>query len=149
MNDKLDTYKTIDTMGKSQVELILQVYDGAIKAFSDAREQYKDKKLEDGYEQMEKARRFIVHLYTTLNMSEGGEIAANLGRLYSYIITQIDVSEATKDLSRIDDNIKILENLRGSWVALREQERLGDSSGTNAPQSEDYNNAADSFTVSA
>lgn len=124
MDGKLRSYQTAETLGKSQLDLILQVYDGAIGYYRTARDHYAANRLNEGYEQIEKARRCMVHLYTTLDMEAGGEIANNLSRLYSYIISQTDVAQASKDLNRIDDNIKILENLRQSWSALKEQDLI-------------------------
>jgi flagellin-specific chaperone FliS len=76
MDGKLSTYRTIDTLGKSQVDLILQVYDGAIAAFRAAAEHYVSGELQGGYEQLERARKLLVHLYTTLDQGKGGEAPA-------------------------------------------------------------------------
>ena len=62
-------------MGKSPVELVIQVYDGAIASFNQATEHYNQKNLNEGWEQLEKAKKFITHLYTTLDEDKGGEIA--------------------------------------------------------------------------
>ena len=97
MEEKLTTYKTIDTHGKSQVELILQVYDGAIGAFESARKDFEKDYYESGRAQIERARKFVTHLYSTLNPDEGGVVADNLGKIYSYIINQTNVIEAVKD----------------------------------------------------
>jgi flagellar protein FliS len=125
MDAKLGTYKTIDTLGKTPLELIIKVYDGAIQAFRDARKSYEAEEFTQGHEEIEKARRFLVHLYTTLDMEKGGQVAEQLSKLYSYMISQVDVARAAKDLGRIDDNITILENLRASWQALSEQAAAG------------------------
>lgn len=122
MEGKLATYRKVDTLGKSQLDLILQVYDGAIAAFSAAGEFYKAKDYQSGYEQLEKAKRCVTHLYTTLNPERGGKIAENLGKLYAFIINQTNMAAATKDLSMIDDNISILDNVRLGWLELKQQE---------------------------
>lgn len=119
MNDKLDTYRTIDTLGKSQLDLVIKVYDGAIAAFNSAGKSYNTNDNETGFEQMEKARKFITHLYTNLNNEEGGQIAENLGRLYAFIISQSYVAEATKDSKLIDDIISILQELRSGWAGIQ------------------------------
>ncbi|MEW5993161.1 MAG: flagellar export chaperone FliS [Candidatus Zixiibacteriota bacterium] len=123
MNDKLTAYRTAATLGKSQLDLIIQVYDGAIGAFKAAATSYQNDNSRAGYEQLQKARRFVTHLYTTLNIETGGEIARNLGRLYGFVLNQTSVAEATKDLSVIDDNISILKNLRHGWMELRDREK--------------------------
>lgn len=108
-------------MGKSPIELVIQVYDGAITAYNQASEFYNQQKLNEGWEQLEKAKKFITHLYTTLDTDKGGEIAENLGKIYSFMINQTDTVEATKDIKLIKDNIKILKNLREGWVGAKEK----------------------------
>ncbi len=122
MDAKVESYRTTETLGKSQLELILQVYDGAIKAFKTAREHYQNNNNDDGYEQIQKARKFVTHLFTTLNTEKGGDIAHNLGKLYTVILCQIDTIEASKDLALIDNNVQLLSNLREGWVGLRDQQ---------------------------
>jgi flagellar protein FliS len=126
MDGTLATYRAVDTHGKSQLELILQVYDGALSAYREAARCYEKQDLSAGYESLEKAKRFVVHLYTTLDPEKGGEIAEQLGKLYAYVVNQTNVVEATKDLSLIDDIISVLENLRLGWAGLKEQETSSD-----------------------
>ena len=122
MDGKLNTYQQVETSTKSQLDLILKVYDGAIKSFKDASDHYKNEKFNEGYEQLEKSRKFLTHLYTTLDMDKGGEIAQNLGQLYVYMINQVNVAEATKDLKLIKENIDILNNIRYGWKRLKDDE---------------------------
>ncbi len=125
MEGKLSTYRKVETLGKSQLDLIIQVYDGALAAFRAARNAYEANDAEEGYQQLQKAKRFVTHLYTTLNPEQGGEIAENLGKLYTFILNQVSVAEATKDLTIIDDNINILNNVRLGWVELKRREGNG------------------------
>jgi len=117
-----ETYRVQDTHGKSQLDLIIQVYDGAIAAYRAAAECYRKEDYQAGYRQIEKGKNFVVHLYTTLDNDQGGQVADNLAKLYSFIVAQTSVVEATKDLSEIDDIITVLTNLRDGWSALKQQE---------------------------
>jgi len=119
--NKLATYRAVDTLSKSQLDLILQVYDGAIAAFRAAATAYQNNDYQEGRRQLERAKRFVTHLYTTLDMNAGGDLAEKLAMLYVYIINQIDLAMATKDLSVIDDNITVLDNVRQGWLALKQQ----------------------------
>jgi flagellar protein FliS len=121
MKKNLQSYRTVDTLGKSQLDLILQVYAGALNSFAGARAHYEKEEYNAGYEELEKAKRFLTHLYTTLNPDEGGEVAENLGKLYAFLVNQIQVVQATKELKLIDDSIQILKNLREGWEELKGQ----------------------------
>lgn len=125
MNKNLKAYESTSTLGLSQLDLILKVYDGAIGAFTDASEFYSKNELNAGYEKMEKAKKFVTHLYTTLDPENGGEIAERLGKIYAFVLNQTDIAQATKDLQIIDDNIKVLKNVREGWQGLRDQQNNG------------------------
>ena len=120
MEGKVETYRRVDTLGKSQLDLILQVYDGALKSLNRARENYEKEDFQTGYEDMERAKKFVTHLYTTLDLEKGGEVAANLSRLYAYVITQSYIVQATKDLEQLEAINGVLRNLREGWAGLRE-----------------------------
>ena len=113
MNQKLQNYQAIDTLGKSMPELIIKVYDGAIYNFAKAIEFYKADNFQDGYDSMEGAKKFIVHLYTSLDKKRGGEIAENLSKLYAYIVERISFVEATKDIASIGLHTYIEQCQRG------------------------------------
>lgn len=122
MDGSLKSYEAVDTLGKSQLELVIKVYDGALNSLRAGAECYKSEKLQEGYEHLEKAKTFVVHLYTTLDLEKGGEVAANLSKLYSFVVSQIDIIEATKDLSILDDIISVLTSLKSGWSELKQQE---------------------------
>lgn len=121
MTTKVAAYQKADIIGKTQLDLVVQVYDGAIAAYRAAGEAYSKSDNNSGYEHMERAKRFVTHLYTTLDMDKGGEIADQLSKLYAFVISQTNLAQATKDLTQIDDNISILNNLRSGWMGLKEQ----------------------------
>jgi flagellar protein FliS len=105
-------------MGKSQLELILQVYDGAIKAYRSAADRFRAQDKAGGRQELERGRRFLVHLYTTLDPEKGGEIAANLSKLYTHAICQTMSAEATGDAATVDEIMTVLNNLRAGWEGL-------------------------------
>ena len=146
MAGKVTEYQRNDTLGKSQLDLVIKVYDGAINAFKTAKKNYLDNEPQKGYEQLEKVRNFITHLYTTLDFKQGGEIAEQLSKLYVFILTQLDVIEGTKDLKKIDDNIRILNNLRSGWAGIKQQ---GAEVQKNEPAEESIPAASGQFTTSA
>ena len=121
MNSKANAYQQADILGRSQLDLIIRVYDGIIKAFSDARAAFERADNATAYEQLERAKKFLTHLYTTLDTERGGEIAEQLGEMYAFVINEVNVIEAVKDPARIDDNMTIVNNLRMGWVDLKNQ----------------------------
>lgn len=135
MDGKIAAYRTADTMGKSQIDLILMVYEGALKALRTAIAKYQDNDAEAGYEQLQQAKRFVTHLYTTLDKDKGGEVAENLAKMYVWVISQVCVIEATKDIEQIQACIKVMDNLRSGWADLKVQQ-AGETTSDAAPVEE-------------
>jgi len=129
--DATSAYRKTDTQGKSQLDLVIQVYDGALDAYREAKDCYQRENFQEGYERLEKGKRFLVHLFTTLDFDRGGEVAQQLGQLYSFCINETNVLEATKETAKIDDIINVLNNLREGWSGLRRQQA---ESGQTPPQ---------------
>ncbi|MCM2272079.1 MAG: flagellar protein FliS [candidate division Zixibacteria bacterium] len=123
MNEQIKSYRQVDTVGKSQIDLIMQVYSGAIQSLAAGREHYGAGEFDAGYLQLERSRKFLTHLYTTLDFEQGGEVAQNLGKLYAFCMNEFDVIEATKEISRIDSCIKVLETLKQGWEQIRQDSR--------------------------
>ena len=142
MEGNVKAYQTSDTLGKSQIDLVIKVYDGALAAFRQAKAEFSNEKAENGRQEIDKAKKFITHLYTTLDMEKGGEIAEQLSKLYSFVLNQTNIIEATKDLKMIDDNIVVLDNLRQGWIALKDQVKTANKESQPVKSS-------DSFTTSA
>jgi len=121
MNKKIMNYQAADTLGRSSVELVVKVYDGAIGSLRQAAEAYSNEDFQKGYEFIEKAKRFVVHLYTTLDEEKGQDVARNLSQLYAYVIEKMNIVQATKDLGLINESISVLGNVRSGWEQLAEQ----------------------------
>jgi flagellar protein FliS len=127
MNKGFSTYQENSTMGMSQLDLILMVYRGAISLLDQAKSDFSAQQFTSGRTACDKARKCIVHLYTTLDMEQGGEIAQNLGRLYAYMIEQLDVAVASKSEELLDSIIGFLKTIKEGWDGLKEQEPTTDS----------------------
>ncbi len=120
MDEKVQAYQTADTLGMSQIDLIIKVYDGAIASYKRTSQLFSKEDFINGREELVKAKKFVTHLYATLDMEKGGDIANQLSNLYAFVVNQTNIIEATKDLKQIDDIINILGNLKQGWVELKQ-----------------------------
>ncbi len=131
MQHAISTYEEVDTLGRSQVELILKIYNATLGSLTKARRSYQESQWQAGYEEIERARKFVVHLYSTLNFDKGGEVATNLGKMYVYLLSEFDAIEATKNLKHLDSCIVVLTNLRAAWDEIgQSSKRVPGRSGT-------------------
>jgi flagellar protein FliS len=118
MHSGLTTYQKAQTEGLSQRDLIVMCYKGAIRYLDEAKGRHQQDDFDGFSELLEKAHRVIFHLYTTLDMESGGEIADHLADLYAFLISQLYLINATKDVDIVDKLIEILSTLRDGWIGL-------------------------------
>ena len=139
MDSRLSAYRRTETLGKSQLDLILQVYDGAVNAYTSAREHFEREEFQSGREALDKAKRFVTHLYTTLDFEKGEEIAQNLGRIYAFVISETDAVQGTKNTKQLDAVISILGNIRSGWAGLGESNtEKQPTSGNRSPEPDKF-----------
>ncbi|MEP7119283.1 MAG: flagellar export chaperone FliS [Acidobacteriota bacterium] len=114
----LSTYRQTQVQSRTPLELVVMLYDGALKFLYLTREAIERRDLAARRDASSRALAIISELQSTLNMAEGGEIAVRLDELYGFVNRRI--LDATKDnaVTPIDDAIRVIENLRGAWVSV-------------------------------
>lgn len=115
----LKSYQTIATHTASRGQLVVMLYDGAIRFLEKALEGFK---YTDPLEfnltinnNILRARDIILELNNSLNLADGGELAATLRRLYFWMNGQLLQSNARKTPDGIHDTIQRLTVLRDAW----------------------------------
>jgi flagellar protein FliS len=111
-------YREEQVNGLSQKDLILMLYDGAIKFSSEAKEAMQSKDYVQSYRSVIRARDIITELLRILNVEKGGDVARNLQRLYVYMIGRLIEVNFTKETRLLDNVLYILRDLRSAWAAI-------------------------------
>ncbi|MDR0330218.1 MAG: flagellar export chaperone FliS [Chitinispirillales bacterium] len=110
-------YKGAQTETKDQGKLILVTYDIAIKHAKLALEVFDDKKkIEERAKHIFKIQDALEELQIALNMDAGGEIAANLFQLYTYMYNVTVEANIRTDKTKIEEVLQYLETLREAWA---------------------------------
>jgi flagellar protein FliS len=107
----LQTQVTTTTQG----ELLLLLYDGAIKFLTQAKDKIAERDYAGKGILISKALDIVNELDASLNMEKGGELAQNLHKLYFYCSTRLLNANLKMDVAFIDEVIKILSGLRGAY----------------------------------
>jgi flagellar protein FliS len=118
MRSELATYQKNQVAGMSQRDLILLLYNGAIKFLEEARSELDNERTGAFADKVERVHRIIYHLYTSLDFDKGKEIAEKLGQLYSFVISQLYMLNSTRNVEIIDDISMILADLRDGWRGI-------------------------------
>ncbi|MBI5868492.1 MAG: flagellar export chaperone FliS [candidate division Zixibacteria bacterium] len=120
-SNTLAEYRRTQVMGMSQSQLVVMLYQGAIRYLREAIEEVSSGRYDRSWKKFDQARRIVVHLYGTLDPA-GGELTNKLSALYAFVIDQITIANARRDLKCANDCIQILTNLKEGWEQLATQE---------------------------
>jgi flagellar protein FliS len=98
------------------MELVVMLYDGALRFLAAAREAHGRRDLIARGNALSRALAIIAELQSTLNLKEGGAIAEELDRLYSYITWRLMDVNVKQDGTALDEAHKLLSTLSDAWA---------------------------------
>src|SRR5262249_4553559 len=109
---KLDAYRQTEAQSRTPLELVGMLYDGGLKFMAAAREAIERRDLPARREALSRTMAIVSELQNTLNMDQGGEVAASLDRLYNYAHQRLLEAAMHNDVRAIDDVRRVFEILR-------------------------------------
>jgi len=114
-------YQTQQIMTASPAMLVFMLFEKAISCLKEAIKAIENNEIEARWRANGRAMEIISHLQLTLDTDKGGEIAANLDRLYSYMLTRLPKVDIRNEAQAAREVIGLLEPLRESWRELAKQ----------------------------
>lgn len=99
----------------SPVQLILLLYDRTLNLLQQALSALQAGEMARKGEAILKALDIICELKAVLNSEEGGEIAAQLAGLYTFMLQQLTLANLGNDAGKIKLVVKLVEELREGW----------------------------------
>jgi flagellar protein FliS len=118
---KLNAYRQTAVTTASREQLLIMLYEGAIKQLKRASECCQSKDLAGKGVAVGKAHDIINELSNSLDFKVGGEIAKNLEQLYAFMVEQIIQGNLNNDPTKFDAARKLLENLLEGWKGAIQQ----------------------------
>ena len=114
----LNAYKETQIKTANQGKLIIMLYDGAIRNINLAVEVMKDKqhKYDNISGAIVKAQDIIAELMVSLDFERGGEIAANLFSIYTFMNSRLLDANLKKEEAPLSEVKKMLMELREAWA---------------------------------
>lgn len=103
---------------QSKGRLIVLLYDGAIKFMKLAIKELQANNLQAKGQYINKAQDIINELNAVLDMNAGGEIAANLRKLYCFMNNRLSEANIKRDPKMIQEVIDLMEELNQSFKAI-------------------------------
>ncbi|MGE3840676.1 MAG: flagellar export chaperone FliS [Vicinamibacterales bacterium] len=111
-------YQQVEVTSRSPLELVVLLYDGAIGALRQTHDAMVTRDLAAKARSMKKALHIVHHLQSTLNMQEGGEVAANLDAVYRDVIGRILEANLQGAPELLDEAIALLTTVRQGWSEI-------------------------------
>lgn len=113
-----DAYTRTEVQSRSPLELVVMLYDGADKYLSQARQAIEERDAVAKREAISRALAVVSELQNNLNLEAGGEIAASLDVLYSFVNEKLVDANVKNDPSAVEQAIKVIKPLREAWTQL-------------------------------
>ena len=102
----------------SQGQVLIMLYDGAIKFLNQAKERIDAKDYVNKGKLISCAIDIINELASSLNPEKGGALAENLNQLYFYCNKRLFMANSRMDTVPIDEVIKILGGIRSAYAQI-------------------------------
>ncbi len=114
-------YRQVESESRTPLEIVVMLYDGALRFLGDARDGHARKDLRARARGVSRALAIISELQSTLDMNQGGQVADQLDDLYTYITSRLLDVALKQDVTAIDEACKLLIVLRDAWGQLASQ----------------------------
>ncbi len=115
---EIAAYQNAAITTQSKGRLIVLLYDGAVKFLKLAIRELDARNYEAKGRFIGRAQDIINELNAVLDMEAGGEVAANLRKLYSFMNRRLSEANTNRDPQIIHEVITLMEELNKSWKAI-------------------------------
>jgi len=121
------TYRANSVLTASPGQLVLMLYDGALKAMALAREGFNTsdddpRRIEVINRHLLKAQAIITELQNGLNLDAGGEFARTMHRLYDYHNSRLLEANLRKQVGPVVEVERLIRELRDAWAQMLGQQ---------------------------
>jgi flagellar secretion chaperone FliS len=111
-----EAYRQTHVQSRSPLELIVMLYDGALRFLRDMATAMEHGDLVAKRDALSRALAIIAELQGTLNVEQGGETAASLDRLYTYMIERLSEANIQLKPAPVHEVIRLMTELREAWA---------------------------------
>src|SRR5690348_14179915 len=116
-NARADQYLRTQVESSTPLELVVLLYDAALRCTLAARDAMARRDIAARRDAISKAMAIVSELQATLDLAEGGAIAADLDRLYTWIIGRLTAATTEQRVQPIEEARSVLTTLASAWRA--------------------------------
>lgn len=108
-------YRATQTQTSSPLELVVMLYDGALRFIADAERAIEAGDLKARAIGIRKALAIVAELRSTLDMERGGPVADELDRLYDYVQDRLVAVTRDQHPQGLTEARSVLSSLADAW----------------------------------
>ena len=116
--DGISAYKDNAISTQSRGRLVVLLYEGAVKFLKQAIAEMEAAHWTEKGQYINRALAVIAELDACLDIEAGGEVAANLRKLYQFMYRHLAEANLQRDPERIREVIAMLAELNEGWKAV-------------------------------
>jgi len=113
----VNRYRVSSVETASPAQLVLMLYDGAIKFAKQAEEAARARRIEEANRAIGRVQDILAELMSSLNV-DAGEVAGNLFAIYDYLNRRLVEANIKKDPEIVSEVVGHLLSLREAWVQM-------------------------------
>ena len=117
-NRAAQAYRRVESESRSPLELVVMLYDGALRFLGDAAAAADRKDLRARAHAVSRVLAIVAELQSTLDLEKGGAVADQLDDLYTYITSRLLDVALKNDVTAIEEARKLLTPIRDAWSQL-------------------------------
>lgn len=115
MASPYETYRRTQAQTATKGELLLMIYDGAIRFACRAREAIEEQDVMTAHSSILRVEDIVRELSVTLDRDRSSDICDGLARLYDYMLNLLVQANVKKNVEPLDEVIDMLRDLRDTW----------------------------------
>ena len=134
MSYGLRKYRTSQANTASREDLLILLYEGAIRFLERSVKEMEAKRLSEHKMYLRRGLAIVAELQSTLDFDKGGELAMQLFDLYGFMMERLTQANLRQDMEQIRTVISNLETLLEGWRdAVRQVKEKAGLHTTDAP----------------
>jgi flagellar secretion chaperone FliS len=114
-------YRRVESESRSPLELVVMMYDGALRFLEEASEAVDRGDLRARAHAVSRVLAIIGELQNTLDVEKGGAVADQLDDLYTYLTSRLLDVALKQDVTAIEEARKLLTPIRDAWSQISTQ----------------------------
>jgi flagellar protein FliS len=99
-------------------QLVVMLYDGVHRFLHQAAVAMRSGDIQLTHNKLRRAENIIAHLLDTLDTERGGDVAANLQKIYVFCQRYLNEARVDQDPAKVEKVAELLDRLRSSWATI-------------------------------